>query len=131
MEYIPLKTQQLARAPLINPWVPLPGSVTGVKDTKKMLTTVFFSGKACVAFHSFGSSVRSMYPLKNNPTRGMGHDSGGNKSDVGLFREHEVRDACVQTDPGVSGAWDYASHGPTVANQIKGKYPCLSLQQLT
>ena len=64
--------------------------------------------------------MRCMYPLKNNPTLGMGHGPEGNRPDVGLFREHEVRDASVQTDPGVSGAWGYASRGPTLANQIKG-----------
>ena len=80
----------------------------------------FPSGKACVAFHSYSSSVRCMYPLKNNPTLGMGHGPEGNRPDIGLFREHEVRDASVQTDPGVSGAWGYASRGPTLADQIKG-----------
>ena len=62
-----------------------------------------------------------MYPLKNDPTRRTGHVNDLVRPDVGLFREHEVRDACVQTDPGVSGAWGYASRGPVLANQSEGQ----------
>lgn len=80
----------------------------------------FIPGKACVAFHSYGSSVRCFYPLKNNPSPGTGYGPERSKLDFSLFREHEVRDACVQTDAGVSGAWSYASRGPALANQSKG-----------
>ena len=85
-----------------------------------------FTGKACVAFHSYVSSVRCMHPLKNNPTfRGGGLVA----PDVGLFREHEVRDACVQTDPWVSGTLGYASRGPTITNQSEGQYSLLFIWQ--
>lgn len=75
-----------------------------------------------MAFHSYGSSVRCFYPLKNNPSPGTGTGYGpeGSKLDFSLFREHEVRDACVQTDAGVSGAWTYASPGSALADQSKG-----------
>lgn len=92
------------------------------------VSILFFSGKACVAFHSYGSSVRCMYPLKNNPSLGMGHGPEANKSHVGLFREHEVRDACVQTDPGISGTWGYPSRDPSLAKQNKGQCSFLSLK---
>lgn len=76
------------------------------------------TGKACVAFHSYVSCVRCIHSLKNNPTC-PGSELVG--PDVGLFREHEVRDACVQTDPWVSGTLAYASRGPTIANQSEGQ----------
>jgi len=81
---------------------------------------LFISGKACVAFHSYGSSVRCFYPLKNNPSLGTSHGLEATRPELSLFREHEVRDACVQTDPGISGAWGYASRGPSLANKGKG-----------
>lgn len=78
-------------------------------------------GRACVAFHSYGSSVRCFYPLKNNPNLGTGQGPDTNKVDSSLFRENEVRDACVQTDAGISGVWSHASRGSALANQSNGK----------
>lgn len=98
-------------------WIGTSVGVTLVFPLPRLEGIPLVSGKACVAFHSYCSSVRCVYPLKNDPTRRTGHVNDLVRPDVGLFREHEVRDACVQTDPGVSGAWGYASRGPVLANQ--------------
>ena len=65
--------------------------------------------------------MRCFYPLKNNPNLGTGQGPDTNKVDSSLFRENEVRDACVQTDAGISGVWSHASRGSALANQSNGK----------
>lgn len=95
-------------------WIGTSVGVTLVFPLPRLEGIPLVSGKACVAFHSYVSRVRCMHPLKNNPTCRGGELVA---PDVGLFREHEVRDACVQTDPWVSGTLGYASRGPTIANQ--------------
>lgn len=98
-------------------WVGTSVGVTLVFPLPRLEGIPLVSGKACVAFHSYGSSVRYFYPLKNNPNLGTGQNPDTNKLDSTLFRENEVRDACVQTDAGISGDWSYASRGPASANQ--------------
>jgi hypothetical protein len=78
------------------------------------------SGRACVSFHAYQGRVRSLYPLKNNPDAEVAIGSGqGKKKRYQLFREHEMRDACVQTDPGISGISSYAANGPEPARNGK------------
>ncbi|KAJ7394837.1 guanine nucleotide exchange factor 10-like protein [Desmophyllum pertusum] len=97
-------------------WVGTSVGVTLVFPLPRLEGIPLVSGKACVAFHSYCSSVRCFYPLKNNPNAGTGHGPEAKKMELSLFREHEVRDACVQTDAGVSGAWSYASRGAAFPN---------------
>ena len=72
--------------------------------------------------------MRCFYPLKNNPNLGTGQGPDTNKVDSSLFRENEVRDACVQTDAGISGVWSHATRDSALANQSNGK--CQSLVSL-
>ena len=73
-----------------------------------------------MAFHSYCDRLRCLYPLKNNPSPDTGIHGAEENPEFKLFREHEVRDASVQTDSGISGAWSYAARGPALAEIKKG-----------
>ncbi|XP_048580947.1 rho guanine nucleotide exchange factor 10 isoform X2 [Nematostella vectensis] len=86
------------------------------------------SGRAYVSFHTYQSRVRALYPLRNNPDAGVEIGRArGKRPGYQLFREHEMRDACVQTDVGVSGTCSYVENGPeTSKREAKSTAPSAS-----
>ncbi|KAK3738107.1 hypothetical protein QZH41_013838, partial [Actinostola sp. cb2023] len=76
------------------------------------------SGRACVSFHAYQGRVRSLCPLQNNPDAEVTiGPASGKKKRYQLFREHVMRDACVQTDARLSGLSSYAANGPEPARR--------------